>query len=88
MHGYLRLIVLKSSPISFIEDSVVRLFLKFENNFSGKLQETVDSDLTELFEHRIERIMTRTKRAIIHDESTNNETNYVAMFASFIRAVA
>eukprot|EP00171_Calliarthron_tuberculosum_P002931 IDg2931t1 len=87
MHCMLRFIVLKSMPISYVEDPIVRSFSKLEQNFSIKFTKSVIFKLTELVEQRIARILASTMGAIVHDGWTSNGTHYFAVFASFMRRV-
>lgn len=87
MFAYLRIIVLKSLPIGFVTDPIVRSFSKFDVVFSERKVMSVVFKLTELVEMRIARIMENTQGAIIHDGWTHNGTHFFGVFASFMREV-
>eukprot|EP00171_Calliarthron_tuberculosum_P003890 IDg3890t1 len=87
MFAYIRIIVLKSLPISYVEDAQVRSFSRFDFKFSMKLTKSVMFKLTELVEKRIAILMAGTKGAIIHDGWTSSGMHYLGVFVSFMRRV-
>eukprot|EP00171_Calliarthron_tuberculosum_P005080 IDg5080t1 len=87
MFAYLRLIVLKSLPIGYVTDPIIRSFSKFEVVFSKQKVKSVVFKLTELVEIRIARIMENAQGGIVHDGWTHNGTHFFGVFASFVRHV-
>lgn len=87
MYGYLRLIIMKSLPLSYVTDSVVRSFSKFDVKFGVKYTKAVISKLTMLVERRIARLMNQTQGSILHDGWSHNGMHYFGVFASFMRKV-
>ena len=87
MFMYIRLIVLKSLPLSFVEDDLVSSFSKSEYTFSQKLIKSVIFHLTEHVEKRISALMQETTGAIVHDGWSNAGMHYFGVFASFMRKI-
>eukprot|EP00171_Calliarthron_tuberculosum_P022214 IDg22214t1 len=87
MHAYLRLIVLKSMPLSYVADPIVRSFCKFNFRFGLPYTKLVIAEMTKLVEARIAQTMKGTKGAIIHDGWSSNGTHFFGVFASFMRDV-
>lgn len=87
MFKYLRLITLKSFPISTVADSEIRAFSKFDVTFSINYTKSVMLKLTRLVEERIAKMMTQTKGAIVHDGWTSSGIHYYGVFASFMHKI-
>eukprot|EP00171_Calliarthron_tuberculosum_P001829 IDg1829t1 len=86
MNRYTRLIVLKSLPVSYVEDLIVRQFSKFNVNIKRETIECVLYKIVEIVEKRITSVMRDTRGALIYDGWSCNGTHYVGVFASYLTA--
>eukprot|EP00171_Calliarthron_tuberculosum_P023569 IDg23569t1 len=87
MYGYLRLIVTKSLPVSYVSDPALRAFSKYEHEFGLPYTKRVIAQLTKLVEGRIAKAMAGSQGAILHDGWSHNGMHFFGVFASFMREV-
>ena len=85
MYSYLRMVVLKSLPLSIIEDKEFRTFSKYDISFSRKAVKSVIFKLYEIVEHKIKKEIASTKGAIMYDAWTKNQTHFIGVFATYMR---
>ena len=83
MYAWIRLIVLKSLPLSTIEDEEYRSALGKEYNFAIKTLKRVLFHLVVIVEENISKVLPE-KGALLSDGWTQNTYHFVAVFASFI----
>lgn len=88
MYGYMRLIVLKNLPISFVADTEIRNFSKYGSVFCHRTFKEVLFKLVEIVECKIKDEMMKQKGAVMYDGWTNNSTHYVGIFGVYMRNVA
>lgn len=87
LFGYIRFIVAKSLPISYVADHEVSAFSKHGEVFSKETFKKVLFNLVALVEERISTEMLCVKGALMHDGWTNNGMHYVDLFAIYCREV-
>ena len=83
IYGYLRLVVMKSLPLSIIEDAEFRSFAKYNSKISYRTLSNVLLRLVSLVKKKISYEMKSTRGAIIFDGWTGNDTDFVSVFASY-----
>ena len=83
VNSYIRLIVLKSLPISYVDDNEIRSFSKFNMVVISKTIIQVIFQLVKLVESRIKDEIHDTKGAILYDGWTCNSTHYIGLYASY-----
>ena len=88
MYRWIRLIVLKSEPLSVIEDPEYRAFAAYKEKFDRKYLKQVLFKLVELVEARISEEMKDQVGAILFDGWSRRGTHYVGLFGSFMRKVS
>lgn len=81
--GYLRLVVIKSLPLSYVDDAEIRSYSKFNISVSSQTIILVTIKLVELFEDRIKEELEGTKRFILIDGWTCNSIYFIGMFSSY-----
>eukprot|EP00171_Calliarthron_tuberculosum_P012024 IDg12024t1 len=77
MYSYMRIVVLKSLPVSSVWDDEFRSFSSCESKFGEKYFKEVLYKLTELVEGEIARDMCGKKGAIVHDAWTKNGMHFL-----------
>ena len=88
MYSYIRYVVLRSQPISSVEDPGVRSFCKHDVEFSRKVFKETLFKLVELVEKAIRREMEETRGALLHDGWSYNSTHFVGILAAYNREVS
>jgi hypothetical protein len=88
MYGYMHLIIMRSLPISYIEDSEVRSFSVYNHPTSRKIFKEVLFKVIKLVEESITEEVTTTQcGSIVHNGWTCNGTHYVGLFAVYCRPI-
>lgn len=86
VYGYLKFIVMKSLPVSYVEDPEVREFSKYDEYPVARdtLTRTI-IHLVELVEDKIAEELKETPHGgLLHDGWTCNGTHYLGVFATYI----
>jgi hypothetical protein len=86
VYGYLKFLVMKSLPVSYVEDPMVREFSKFgEHPVSRDTLTRTIIQLVELVEGKITKEMEDSPHGgLLHDGWTCNGTHYVGVFGTYI----
>lgn len=80
-------IVMKSLPLSYALDPIIRSFRKLDIHFGVPYFPKVFLKLAWLVEQRVAFLMKGTKEAILHDGWSLNSVHYLSVFASFMSSV-
>lgn len=83
IHGYIRLIVMKSLPLYYVSDPEVRNFSRYDVNIGKRTLVEVIFKLVELVEKKIAIELECTKGAVLFDGWTCNSTHYIAVIVSY-----
>eukprot|EP00171_Calliarthron_tuberculosum_P001364 IDg1364t1 len=83
INAYIRLVVLKSLPMSIAEDPEFRRFSRHDSTVTRKTLIAVIYNLVELVEKRIAFEMKDTVGAVLHDGWSCNDTHFVGVIASY-----
>lgn len=81
--GYLRLIVMRSLPVTIVEDEEYRRFTKHGQKISYRMIVSVILRLVELVEKRVSIELQGTQGAVMFDGWVGNSTHYVNVIASY-----
>lgn len=85
MHAYIRLIVMKSVPLSCVEDPDFRHFCKYDETICRRTVTNVLFELVKLVEDRIKLEMRGTMGALMFDGWTRSSMHYVGVYASYTK---
>jgi hypothetical protein len=86
MHAWIRLIVLRGIPVSYVEDPIFRSFSKYSDNISHKAVVRTIFQLVILVEQKVKDELAKTScGAIMHDAWTRAGIHYVALFACYMK---
>ena len=85
LNDYLRLIVLKSLPLSTVEDSEFRKFHRFNEKISRKVLKDTIFKLVDVVDKKLgEELKLAGKGSILHDGWTCAGVHYIALFACYL----
>jgi hypothetical protein len=90
MYGYMRLIIMKSLPISYVEDSEICAFSVYNHLISRKRKifKEVLFKVVELVKESITEEVAATQcGSIVHNGWTCNGTHYIGLFAAYCRPI-
>lgn len=86
IYAYIKLIVMKSLPLAYVQDDFIRDFSKFPEHISKKTIREVIFVMVELVEKAIAEELSKTScGAIMHDGWSRGGTHYVGLFGCYIR---
>lgn len=84
-NAYIRLIILRSQPLSIVEDSEFRAFSKFSETFSRKYMSQIILKLVDVVEWAIASDMSKYKGEIMYDGWSKCSIHYVGIYACFMK---
>lgn len=85
MYSYLKLVVMRNTPICSVEDKVYRDFSKYAAGFSRRYFTFILYALVELVENKFMKEMQLTRGSIQHDGWTSKGAHYLRLFAVYMR---